>query len=124
MNQQLVTECHRLEQLVQSQPNPMMIQMMRSQGLSVDENASQRTSNYGGIVNQSQRYNNDFNDDTMSRNSNMPPKRLTNIQQQNKDVTQLQKLASAAKLADGKQTKGANKSQPHSPDNQVQNEKQ
>jgi hypothetical protein len=62
--------------------------MMRNQGLSVDENISRRTSNYGGFVNQSQRFNNDFTDDTVSRNSNMPPKRQTAVQQQNKDVSQ------------------------------------
>jgi hypothetical protein len=52
---------------------------MRNQGLSVDENASQRTSNYGGGMNQSQRINDYNNDDTVSRRSNMPAYRQTDV---------------------------------------------
>jgi len=64
-----------------------MVQLMRNQGLSVDENASQRTSNYGGVMNQSQRINDDYNnDDTVSRRSNMPVYRQTDVLQ-NKDIS-------------------------------------
>ena len=59
---------------------------MRNQGLSVDENASQRTSNYGGGMNQSQRINDYNNDDTVSRRSNMPAYRQTDVLQ-NKDIS-------------------------------------